>query len=182
MPSLPPLQPIARKQREFPSRRAYLDYKAKQSGYKNYRAYLSTRESQGIPKSNEGRGKRYYTSKKGNHRTTYYYSTKDMADTIKTLNSLVKTHKNNEYALIGYGRPNIDQMGSDSLRRSIEKARRDRTSSLRINNIPHVLVELTILHHPMEIEDFMNESMDEANKFFQKMNTIIITRSVPDNA
>ena len=182
MAALPPLQPISRKQKDFPSRRAYLDYKAKQSGYKNYRAYLSKRESLGVPKSNDGRGKRPYASKKVNHRTTYYYSTKNMNDAIKTLESLVKRYKNNEYALIGYGRPTKEILGSPRLMEAIRKAKREGTSSLRINNVPHTLIELTILHNKIEIPDFIEESMEEANRFFEKMHTIVVTRSVPDNA
>ena len=105
-----------------------------------------------------------------------------MNDAIKTLESLVKRYKNNEYALIGYGRPTKEILGSPRLMDAIRKAKRERTSSLRINNVPHTLIELTILHNKIEIPDFIEESMEEANRFFEKMHTIVVTRSVPDNA
>lgn len=182
MATLPPLQPISRKQKDFPSRRAYLDYKAKQSGYKNYRDYLSTREKQGIPKSNAGRGPRSYQKKKGNHRENFYYSAQNLKDVENTLNSLVRIYKNNDYFLIAYGKPKKDKISSPSLQKALKEAKRSGTSSLKIGNIPHTLNELTILHHATEIPDFIEEAMEEANKFFESIKGFVIVRSVPENA
>ena len=182
MATLPPLQPISRKQKDFPSRRAYLDYKAKQSGYKNYRDYLSTREKQGIPKSNAGRGPRPYTKKKGNHRENFYYSAQNLKEVEKTLNSLVRIYKNNDYFLIAYGKPKKDKIDSPTLKKALQEAKKSGTSSLRIGNIPHTLTELTILHHQIEIPDFIDEAMEEANSFFDQIKSFVIVRSVAENA
>lgn len=182
MATLPPLQPVSRKQKEFPSRRAYLDYKAKQSGYKNYRDYLSTREKQGIPKSNAGRGPRPYTKKKGNHRENFYYSADNLKQVQSKLESLVRTYKNNAYILTAYGKPRKDKIGSPSLKKALQEAKRSGTSSLRIGNIPHTLTELTILHNKIEIPDFIDEAMEEAQSFFEEIKSFVIVRSVAENA
>ena len=182
MATLPPLQPVSRKQKDFPSRRAYLDYKARESGYKNYRDYLSSREKQGIPKSNAGRGPRPYTKKKGNHRENFYYSADDLKQVQSKLESLVRIYKNDAYILTAYGKPKKDKIGSPSLKKALQEAKKSGTSLLRIGNIPHTLTGLTILHHQIEIPDFIDEAMEEASSFFDQIKSFVIVRSVAENA